>query len=144
MDGDGREREVYDRWCYGELRLARLNWMYRLCFCGTRESDQLQRGFFNQYHDYRSFLARNMTWLTVSTIYVILVLTALQVGLGTDRLKDNGRFTDAAVGFTIFSIIAPLSVVALIALIMLYKAADNGLYTLKRIRHHRTRSKEKV
>ena len=141
---NGEEKRIYDRWCYGELRLGRLNWIYRLCFCSRRERGQLQRGFFNRYQDYRSFLDRNVTWLTVSTIYVALVLTAMQVGLGTDHLKDSGRFTNAAVGFTIFSIVAPLTVIALYTAIMLYKFADNGLYTLHRIRDHKSEPKEKV
>ncbi|KAF1348322.1 hypothetical protein EJ07DRAFT_160130 [Lizonia empirigonia] len=133
----GAESKVYDRWCYGELRLGRLNWIHRLCFCSERERGQFQRGFFNQYQDYRSFLNRNITWLTVSTIYVALVLNSMQVGLGTDRLNNNGRFTDAAVGFTLFSIIAPLTVIVLIAAIMLYKFADNWLYTIHKMRTHR-------
>lgn len=68
----------------------------------------------------------------------------MQVGLGTDRLNASRRFIDAAVGFTIFSIIAPLSVVALIAVIMLYKFVDNGLYTLHRTRSDRSSSKGDV
>jgi hypothetical protein len=61
----------------------------------------------------------------------------MQVGLGTDRLNNSGRFTDAAVGFTIFSVVTPLTVVALIAAIMLYKFADNALYTIHKMRTHR-------
>lgn len=134
---NGEPRKIYDRWCYGELRLGRLNWIHRLCFCGERERGQFQRGFFNRYQDYRSFLDRNITWLTVSTIYIALVLTAMQVGLGTDRLNSSSRFRDLAVGFTIFSIIAPLTVIAIITAIMLFKFADNTLYTIHRKRAHR-------
>lgn len=68
----------------------------------------------------------------------------MQVGLGTDRLNNNGRFTDAAVGFTVFSIIAPLTVIALIAAIMLYKFADNALYTIHKMRTHRAPPEEEA
>lgn len=141
---DGKTKELYDRWCYGELRLERLNWIYRLCFCSKRERGQLQRGFFNRYQDYSSFLERNITWLTVSTIYMALALTAMQVGLGTDRLRNSGGFTGAAVGFTIFSILAPLTALALILAIMLFKFSDNALYTLHKIRDRKSRSNTKA
>ncbi|KAH6876299.1 hypothetical protein BKA58DRAFT_455467 [Alternaria rosae] len=136
----GKTKKIYDRWCYGELRLERLNWIFRLCFCSKREDGQLQRGFFNRYQDYRSFLERNIAGLTISTVYMALALTAMQVGLGTDRLKDSGEFTRAAVGFTIFSIVAPLTVLTLTAAIMLYKLVDNALYTLRRNRNAESRS----
>jgi hypothetical protein len=77
----------------------------------------------------------------VSTIYVALVLTAMQVVLGTDRLNNSGRFTDAAVRFIIFSIVVPLTGVVLVAAIMLSKFAGNGLYTIHKPRTHRAPNK---
>jgi hypothetical protein len=45
----GAESKMYDRWCYGELRLGRLNWIHRLCFCSERERGEFQRELFNRY-----------------------------------------------------------------------------------------------
>lgn len=131
VDSKGHPREAHDRWSYGELRLNRLNWIYRICCCETREVGQLNRGFLPKDQDYGSFLRRNVDWLTASTVYMILVLTAIQVGLGTHRLSENTRFDNAAAGFTVFSIVAPLTVILIVVFVMFFKALDNALFMVK-------------
>ncbi|KAF0319168.1 UDP-N-acetylglucosamine transferase subunit ALG13 [Colletotrichum asianum] len=41
-----------------------------------------------------------MAWITTATVYLVVVLTAMQVGLSTDALKDNNTFQRASYGFT--------------------------------------------
>ena len=63
--------------------------------------------------------------------YMLLVLTAMQVGLATDRLRYSGPFQNASYGFTAFSILAPLIILGLLILYMTLMVLFNGLYTWK-------------
>ena len=75
---------------YGEFRLARLNWIYRI----------MQRKIYHK-QDSRG-------WLIETLVYITIVLTAMQVGLGTNNLSKNLPFQRASFGFTVFSIMAPV------------------------------------
>lgn len=99
---------INPRFSYGEMRLARINWIYALC-SRTRGPASLARGFFNETHDYTTMFRRNIALISASIVYIILVLTAMQVGLGTKKLQENDTFQTAAYVFTAFSILAPLS-----------------------------------
>ena len=85
-------RTINPRYLYGELRLARLNWIYR--FRG-----HLFRGYAPQ---------ESRGWLVGTLVYITIVLTAMQVGLGTNRLSTNLAFQRASYGFTVFSIMGPV------------------------------------
>lgn len=65
------------RYIYGELRCDRLNWIYRLT------SGQWMRGYHHIYTEYGDFFGRKLTWLLLAFAYVTVILTALQVALGT-------------------------------------------------------------
>lgn len=96
---------VNPRYWYGELRLSRLNkiYMYGL--------GQLLRGYSSVggYAVYNDLLRDNFAVLAGLLGYVALVLTAMQVGLGVERLQTNGSFQNISYGFTVFAIIAPLA-----------------------------------
>ena len=62
----------------------------------------------NQWPNYSSFLRDQLGWLANTTIYIALVLTAMQVGLATDQLKANALYMTAAYGFSVFAILGPL------------------------------------
>ncbi|PWY93558.1 hypothetical protein BO94DRAFT_459570 [Aspergillus sclerotioniger CBS 115572] len=95
---------VNPRFCYGELRLSRLNLVYAV------SKGWLYRGYsrIGGAVTYEDLLRDNFAALATLLGYVVIVLTAIQAGLATDRLQHNGRFQDASYGFTVFSIIAPL------------------------------------
>ncbi|KAI9655985.1 MAG: hypothetical protein M1821_005046 [Bathelium mastoideum] len=122
------------RYQFGELRLSRINWIHRLNLWdgSPREPAQFQRGFLNGYYDYTSFFQRNMAWLATSTIYIVLVLTAMQVGLAADRLGDNRLFNNVSFGFVIFAIIAPLAIILLVFATLAFTFVDNLVHTLRR------------
>lgn len=117
---------VNPRYWYGELRLNRLNMIYRC------------KGFvFRGYSKvgghavYADLIADNFAVLATILGYVVIVLTSLQVGLGVDRLVDNAAFVDFSYGFTIFSIIAPLIAGVGIILFVLAMFVSNWLVTKK-------------
>jgi len=66
--------EFEGRFWYGELRLGRLNIIYRLRL-------GIVRGFYMNYHKYGSFFAINFKWVAISFLYITVVLSAMQVAL---------------------------------------------------------------
>lgn len=100
--------QVNRRFWYGELRLGRLNKIYRL-----RRIDVL-RGYsrVGTPSNYGELLSENFGALAVALGYVVIVLTAMQVGLATNHLEQNTAFQGASWVFTVISIIAPLATVA--------------------------------
>jgi len=132
------------RYSYGELRLSRLNWIYRLS-ANTRSPTTLVRGYMYSYNRYSIFVQRNFTWLLVAFVYITIVLTAMQVGLATNQLSQDGRFQHASYGFTIFSILAPLIGIIVIVLALSGLFAFNLLATVsfkKEVESKRQKSAE--
>ncbi|KAK4649023.1 uncharacterized protein QC761_115310 [Podospora bellae-mahoneyi] len=110
-DGDGANRlyaYVNPRFIYGELRLNRLN----LIFFALQ--GPLSTGFVATWNSYGAFYRDNSAWIITVIAYIILVLSAAQVGLSTTRLAESDAFQDASYGFTIFSLVVPLFALAML------------------------------
>lgn len=117
------------RYLYGELRLGRVNLIYRLCR-NTRNSKTLIRGYFYGYHTYSSFIEQNFAWVLTVIVYITIVLTAMQVGLGTTELHDSTLFNRASYGFTVFSIMAPLVILLVLLLVLLILIVFNLIHAV--------------
>ncbi|KAJ9653416.1 hypothetical protein H2198_007414 [Neophaeococcomyces mojaviensis] len=120
---------ISPRYIYGELRLGRINTIYRMC-SETTNLKTIFRGYQYSYHDYTTFFERNFAWVLTIIIYLTIVLTAMQVGLGTSQLKGSVAFNRASYGFTVFSILAPLIVVAGGVVVVFVLVFVNLNYTL--------------
>ena len=110
------------RYQYGELRLARLNWIYR--FKGHSligYAPQESRG-----------------WLVGTLVYITIVLTAMQVGLGTNDLGGNLAFQRASYGFTVFSILGPVIFLCAYWGGMILGILWNLAFTMRYVRRLRT------
>ncbi|KAJ6014716.1 hypothetical protein N7540_009307 [Penicillium herquei] len=123
---------INPRFWYGELRLNRLN---AVC-CLAR--GLIFRGYsrVGGAATYEELIRNNFAALATILAYAIIVLTAMQTGLSTDRLQNDQAFVNASYGFTVFSIIAPLIGAAILLLgvlcLILYNwSATNG-YEAKR------------
>jgi uncharacterized membrane protein len=127
----GSLQDVNPRYLYGELRLRRLDLIYRFC-SKTWKLTTLIRGYHYGYHQYSTFVQRNFAWVLTAIIYITIVLTAMQVGLATTQLKDNRAFNRSAYGFTVFSILAPLIVLVIVAAILSLIFCMNWFYTRKK------------
>lgn len=57
---------------------------------------------------YTDFISDNLRIIAAVTVYIIVVLTAMQVGLATDSLANNDSFQRACYGFTVFAITSPV------------------------------------
>lgn len=119
------------RYRYSELRLHRVNLIYRLC-SNTGGMAALFRGYHYQHQQYTSFLRAKLSFLVGVGAYMALALGAFQVGLGTTRLGQNEGFNRAASGFTIFAIIMPIGLAALIIVVMVALIWFNAQFTLKK------------
>ncbi|KAH8902933.1 hypothetical protein BR93DRAFT_987608, partial [Coniochaeta sp. PMI_546] len=105
---------IHPRFLRAELRLCRINTIHRL----TRFPH------FDPYisgrQNYTSFFRDNLAWMAVGAVFVALVLTAMQVGLATERLAADATFQQASYGFTVFAILGPLCVFVLIVIRALF------------------------
>ncbi|KAL5048118.1 hypothetical protein BDW71DRAFT_213610 [Aspergillus fruticulosus] len=101
-------QNIIPRYHLGTLRLSRLNKIYAIRF------GSIFRGYRGQYKYTFELFQENLAPITAMTIYVALVLTAMQVGLATDLLGRNIAFQRASYGFTVFAILGPLVMILLI------------------------------
>ena len=122
---------ISPRYLYGELRLSRVNLIYRLCR-NTRSLKTLIRGHFYGYHTYTSFIGQNFAWVLTLIVYITIVLTAMQVGLATTELQSSHVFNRASYGFTVLSIMAPLGIVFVLVLVLLILIVYNFIYAIKK------------
>lgn len=121
---------INKRYRFGELRLSRLNWIYRLTL-QHRDLRALKRGFFQGPEWYTRFLQDNFGWLIVVFVYITIVLSAMQVGLTNTRLVQSASFQDASYGFVVFAIIMPVAVVCMILAVSAAIIVYNVQATLK-------------
>lgn len=125
LDHDDAYASINPRYWYGELRLARLNTVYR--FRHARIFRAYSSVTF--YSCAADFFADNLGKLAAFLGYAVIVLTAMQVGLATDRLRPDGVFQRASYGFAVFAIVAPLLAVALLLAVFLCLAVSNWTVT---------------
>ncbi|KAL8860631.1 MAG: hypothetical protein Q9178_002984 [Gyalolechia marmorata] len=106
---EGKRCKVNKRYIFGELRLARLNQIYKYTWRSP------VRGYLPAYTSYIQFWHRNLVRIASGFAYLVVVLTALQVGLATTRLQDSYAFQQVSFGFAVFSVLAPPAFVGLVS-----------------------------
>jgi hypothetical protein len=120
-----RYDRVNPRYWYGELRLSRLNKIYAF------RKGFLLRGYSRvaSHTVYGDLIRDNFSVLAGILGYVVIALTAMQVGLGVDRLIDNQTFQDVSYGLTVFTLIVPLIGALLIFLFVFIMIISNWMVT---------------
>ena len=125
--------QINKRYHYGELRLDRLNTIYRIY------RGQWRRGYFLSHTKYRSFFRANFEWLILAFAYLSIVLSALQVLLAADQDQGEGvlRWVSIVVGAssTLSVVVVLFFMAGLLAMLKLSnekyakskKIVDNGL-----------------
>ncbi|KAI9037822.1 uncharacterized protein KD926_011611 [Aspergillus affinis] len=104
------DRNKVHRFLRAELRLARLDILHRMTQMPPFEP------YLRHYWNYGSLFHDNITLLATATVFIALVLTAMQVGLATEQLGQNKSFMAASYGFTVFAILGPLCAFGLVIL----------------------------
>jgi len=107
---------VNKRYTYGELRLSRLNKIYR--FAPEFELKHIIRGYQSQDTVYRTLFERHFAWVLTLFVYVTVLLSSVQVGLATDRLQNSMAFQRISFGLAILFILLP--VVFFVSLLIWY------------------------
>jgi hypothetical protein len=115
---------IDERFIYGELRLSRLNKIFKL------NQRPILRGYVYRWQQYGSLFQEYFGLLAAVTVYVAIILTAMQVGLATDKLSKSKAFMNASYGFTVLSILGPLIIAVLIFLFFLCLFGNNWYTTV--------------
>lgn len=102
LDTETIYSRIHPRFLYGELRLLHLDLL--LMATGQR----LIPGFAGRWNQYSSFVQGNIAYIATAAVFTGLILTAMQVGLATNRLSRSEPFHAASYGFAVFSVIFPL------------------------------------
>ncbi|KAF3059940.1 hypothetical protein GL218_04709 [Daldinia childiae] len=118
-----KEADVHPRFHRGELRLSRLNFFSRFT------QWPLFTSYIRGWRNYGSLVRDNITSLATVTVFIALILTAMQVALATDQIKANPRLMDVSYGFSIFAIFAPLFVLFLVIIEVFYNLLKDNLLT---------------
>ncbi|KAK1828990.1 hypothetical protein QBC39DRAFT_357757 [Podospora conica] len=122
--------DVAERFIYGELRLNRLN-IIEVVLRGP-----FSRGFLATWTSFGGFYQYSSAVIIAGAAYILLILSAMQVGLGTTKLADDEVFQAASYRFTLFSILGPLGAVAALvfvfAVALLYNAIRTKNFEAKR------------
>jgi hypothetical protein len=102
------------RYDFAELRLSRINLIWRLQPHSPYDISSLVRGYQTPYRLYTSFFEQNFSTVIVAFVYATVVLTAMQLGLATEDLHLSNKFQQACVGFAIFCILLPLVILGIV------------------------------
>ncbi|KAF2187369.1 hypothetical protein K469DRAFT_725395 [Zopfia rhizophila CBS 207.26] len=105
--------QVNKRYHFGDLRLGRINTIYRTRFMFTH----FVRGYLYGYNRYVVFFQRNFSWILIVFVFFSLVLSAMQVGAGVPSLQDNDMFLRASYGFVIFSMVSVAFILCAVGII---------------------------
>jgi hypothetical protein len=93
------------RYQFGELDIRKLNLIYRLV--PDLYFRYLSSGYHFGNYQFDAFFRRNFSWLLVAFAYTTVILTAMQLGLATNNLRDSNAFNWASYIFSVFSITVP-------------------------------------
>lgn len=108
--------DVNKRYKYGELRLSRLNAIFRLVPPAYSLKNFI-RGYRSGSTWHHAFFERHFKWMLAVFVILSVFLSALQVGLGTTTLQSNRSFQRMSYGFTIVSLAALVTSVILVFLV---------------------------
>lgn len=107
--------QVARRYRYGELRLSRLNTLTRLrALLSARDAIP---GHVNFSTRYTAFFESKFGWLLAAFAFFSVILSALQVGLGTGLLSESEAFQRFSYGITLAVLAVALSSILWIGLV---------------------------
>lgn len=107
--------QVNKRYHFGDLRLGRINSIYRTRFMFTH----FVRGYLYDYNRYVVYFQRNFSWILIVFVFFSLVLSAMQVGAGLPQLQDSVYFSRASYGFVVFSMVSVAAILGSVGLIFI-------------------------
>ncbi|KAH7079954.1 hypothetical protein BKA63DRAFT_407973 [Paraphoma chrysanthemicola] len=133
--------QVARRYHYGELRLSRLNRIYRYTFT-TFSLRNLFRGFMSTSAWYQDVFRNNFGWILAVFAIFSVALSGMQVALMTDQLSHNTAFHAASFGFAVFTLVALATCLATIFFSWMILALY--FFTAAKIYHRKVQSGREV
>ncbi len=94
--------QVNRRFHFGDLRLSRINTIYRTRFFATH----FVRGYLYGYNRYVVFFERNFSWILILFVFLSLVLSAMQVGTALEELSGSKAFLKGSYGVVVLSMVS--------------------------------------
>jgi hypothetical protein len=79
----------------------------------------LIRGYHYGYYQYSSFFSRNFAQLIIIFAYITVVLSAMQVVMSIDGVKDDPRLQRASYGFSVFSMVLVAAISGVVVFLVL-------------------------
>lgn len=123
--------KVNKRYDFGDLRLSRINTIYRTRFFTTH----FVRGYLYGYNRYVAFFERNFSWILILFVFLGLVLGAMQVGTALESLNTNKIFLKGSYGVVVVSMISVAAVLGIVGLFF----AGVFLFNMVAAIHHATK-----
>lgn len=128
--------QVNKRYHFGDLRLSRINTIYRTRYFHTH----FVRGYLYGYNRYVVFFERNFSWILILFVFLSLVLSAMQVGTALDELSSSTAFMKGSYGVVVLSMV---SVAAVLGIVGLFFVAVFLFNMVTAIRHAASKEKER-
>lgn len=128
-------KDVNQRYWYGELRMTRLNLVYRMLFINLR-------GFHHGYTRYASFFRQNFGWLLLVFAYVTVVLAAMQTVLTSSFAANNLDVQSVSYWFGVAVLATVVVVVVLMLGILVGGFSSNLVATLGHGRRERRKMEQ--
>jgi hypothetical protein len=132
--------QVNERYHFGELRLARINSIYRTRFAFTH----FVRGYLYGYNRYVVFFQRNFSWILIVFVFFSLVLAAMQVGASVDPLDSDKGFLKSCYIFVVFAMVSVAAVLGVVGLIFVIIYLFNMVAAISHAQKMRAQRKKKA
>lgn len=117
------DKTINKRYLYGELRMTRLNLLYRVLMINSR-------GFHHGYTQYASFFRQNFGWLLLAFAYVTVVLAAMQTVLTSALAQENYDIHKVSYWFGVAVLLTVVVVIVLMLSILIGGFFSNLLSAL--------------
>lgn len=132
--------QVNPRFHFGDLRLGRINSIYRIRHFRTH----FIRGYLYGYNRYVVFFQRKFSWILIVFVFFSLVLAAMQVGASVDPLGQNTAFLQSCYGFVVFSMVSVGAVLGAVGVIFLGTFLFNMVSAVGAARYWEGRRRKKA
>jgi hypothetical protein len=129
VDINDPSRRGFDhRYQFGEFRTRPLNLIYRLA--PNLYGRYLFRGYYFGRIQFHAYFKRNFSWLLIAFAYTSVVISAMQLGLATNKLSGSEAFQWASYVFAVISIIIPVVAVTIIIWVLVFLSiSDIGIFS---------------
>jgi hypothetical protein len=128
------------RYHFGDLRLGRINTIYRTRFFYTH----FVRGYLYGYNRYVVFFQRNFSWILIVFVFFSLVLAAMQVGASVEPLSTNTAFLKTCYIFVVFSMVSVAAVLGFVGVVFVVVYLFNMVAAIRHAQVKRAERKRKA